>query len=112
MKLSELGGVVVPKQKITDYLLSTEHPDGASKARYFIKMGFTPAQWIELKSALVEMTDRFDVSESIQNEFGTKYIVDGELKSPTGKVALIRAVWIVETDSDSACLVTAYPLQE
>jgi hypothetical protein len=37
--------------KITEYLLSTVHPTGASKAKFFISFGFSPGNWSELKGA-------------------------------------------------------------
>lgn len=45
-----------------------------------------------------------------ENQFGLKYIVDGQLTSPSGKRPYIRTVWFVAEKENKALLVTAYPL--
>jgi hypothetical protein len=40
MKLPHLERAVVAKEKLTDYLLSETHPDGAPKAEFFGRFGF------------------------------------------------------------------------
>jgi len=41
---------------------------------------------------------------------GKKYIVDGELETPTHGAAWVRTIWIIDTGADFPRLVTAYPL--
>jgi len=45
----------------------------------------------------------------VQSEFGRKYVVDGELVTPSGIRAPVRTVWIRELESPARRLVTAYP---
>jgi hypothetical protein len=43
--MSRLPGVanaILDDRKITQYLLSTVHPTGASKAKFFMSVGFSP----------------------------------------------------------------------
>ena len=41
----------VDRAKITDYLLSTSHPDGYGKAVFFMRLGFRLAEWEMLAGA-------------------------------------------------------------
>jgi hypothetical protein len=36
---------LIDRAKLEDYLLSTEHPIGRFKARFFTALGFTAADW-------------------------------------------------------------------
>lgn len=42
----------VSREKIVDYLLCAEHPDGSSKAKFFMRFGFSVADWSEMSEAL------------------------------------------------------------
>lgn len=42
----------VDQTKITDYLLSRSHPDGRTKAEFFMRFGFAIEKWQELAEAL------------------------------------------------------------
>jgi hypothetical protein len=43
--------------------------------------------------------------------FGTRYVIEGIISTPDGRVPLIRAVWFIETGEQIARFVAAYPLQ-
>ncbi len=53
MKLPQAHAAIVPEQKITHYLLNPAHPAGGSKAAFFLRHGFTRAQWPRLAEALL-----------------------------------------------------------
>jgi hypothetical protein len=38
----------VPERKVTHYLLNPAHPAGGSKASFFLRFGFTVADWQRL----------------------------------------------------------------
>jgi uncharacterized protein DUF6883 len=40
---------------------------------------------------------------------GKKYVIVGQVESPTGKAANVQTIWIVDKGWDVARLVTAYP---
>ena len=42
-QLPRVANAILDNRKITQYLLSTVHPTGASKAKFFISFGFSPA---------------------------------------------------------------------
>ena len=53
-QLPGFANAVVADAKITDYLLNDAHPNNGGKAKFFMAVGFTPANWQELKNALLD----------------------------------------------------------
>jgi hypothetical protein len=100
---------VVPEQKIAAYLLSETHPDGRSKARFFLARGFSRSEWETLATALRDHAAQNDVVENVETPFGVRYVVEGPLHSPGGSSPKVRVVWFIDRGADSARLVTAYP---
>ena len=84
MKLPDLESATVPRRKLTDYLLSTRHPVGESKADYFARFGFFRDNWEELAEALLRLAAEHDVIESSVNAFGTRYVIEGAVVAPDG----------------------------
>ncbi|HEX6290223.1 MAG TPA: hypothetical protein VFZ66_13605 [Herpetosiphonaceae bacterium] len=99
----------MPQQKITAYLLSLSHRDGQSKARFFMRFGFVPAQWEILATALRQHARDHEVQQVEPSPFGTRYVVAGPLVAPDGRGPLVRVVWFIETGETIPRLVTAYP---
>lgn len=108
MKLPDLKHALVEKQKVTAYLLSDENSGG--KAAFFTHVGFSAAQWEDLRKALLAHAASHEVVRVIESEHGTKYVIEGELQTPSGETPPLRAIWIVDLGRDYARLVTAYPL--
>ena len=52
MLLPNADKAVIEVTKLRDYLLSTVHPLGRFKARFFSTLGFAADRWQELESAL------------------------------------------------------------
>ena len=50
-----------------------------------------------------------EVADIVQTEFGTKYVVPGQLEGPNGAATAIVTVWIILTGEGAPKLVTAYP---
>ena len=101
---------VVPEQKITGYLLNPAHPAGGSKAHFFLRFGFSAAGWRELATALVRHAQETEVAAREQTRHGVRYVVDGPLKAPSGRVLNIRCAWYIDTGSETPRFVTAHPL--
>jgi hypothetical protein len=102
------GRLEIDRRKLTDYLLSPAHPVGRSKARFFARLGFSPAEADRLDQALCDLASAPETVDVQDSRFGTKYIVDGQLTGPSSQAA-VRTIWIVEHGSDVARFVTAYP---
>jgi hypothetical protein len=109
MRLLNAQIAVVSERKILDYLLNFEHPDGASKAKFFNSIGFRQELWQELAIAFRQIAMTNPITGSVESEHGRKYIIDGEIVSPEGVVARVRTVWIIDEGYETPRLVTAYP---
>jgi hypothetical protein len=112
MKLPRNINAVIPQSKIIDYLLSETHSVGKAKAKYFKMLGYNQDNCEELKDALILVAHDNEVTEIIDTPYGNKYIIDGNLVTPSGKRARVRTIWIMEAGKELPCFVTAYPIGE
>ena len=110
MKLPYAAKACVERKKIVEYLLSSSHPDGSAKERFFIRFGFSSEKWKIFAQALKEHSRTHDVGASIESRHGTRYSVDGRLETPDGRNPKVRTVWVLAKRSKSPRLVTAYPI--
>jgi hypothetical protein len=112
MKLPNADLARVERAKIENYLLSHDHPDGATKARLFELFGFRRSMWEVLAAALREHGQVNQVNRTVETGYGMRYIVDGELRTPGGRRPTVRTVWIVESGLEGPRLITAHPIEE
>ena len=110
MKLPELYQIIIPKKKIIDYLLSLSHTIGKHKARYFYKVGFSVENREQFSDAIIEIVRDINISKQFQNNYGTIFIIEGEMKTPSNTKIKVRTVWIVLTNQNIATLITVYPI--
>src|SRR3990167_5587757 len=110
MKLPSAAKARVERKKIVEYLLSSSHPDGSSKAGFFSRFGFRADQWKVFARALRKHGRTNAVSASVESRHGTRYSVDGPLETPDGRNPRIRTVWILSKRSRSPRLITAHPI--
>ncbi|PRY00086.1 hypothetical protein CLV24_1585 [Pontibacter ummariensis] len=101
---------IVEDSKIAGYLLNLQHPDGRSKAGFFLRAGFGLGQAEEFRELLLRQAMWHQVSKTEQTKFGTKYIIDGIVETPHHFSFNLRTVWMLGADSEQPKLVTAYPL--
>ena len=95
-----------------EYLLNPAHPDNGGKSAFFKSLGFSRDSWHMLATALRQLAEATDIAKSMESTHGVKYIIDGYIKSPNGKKAMVRMVWIVDREQDAPRLVTVYPHKE
>ncbi len=110
MKLPNCEAATVPEAKITRYLLSLTHPDGSSKAKFFIRFGFKMEHWEQLAAALLDHAKSCEVTKIESSTFGTRYVIEGTLNTPDGRSPMIRSIWFVGQEGNQPRLATAYPL--
>ncbi len=110
MKLPNRQKAVIVEAKIREYLLSTSHPYGRHKAAFFRHFGFSAESPGVLVSALRAHADQCDVVRMDETEFGTRYIVEGQLRTPDGRAPTVRVVWFIEKGDNRPRLVTVYPV--
>ncbi len=111
-RLPYLERAVVPEAKITDYLLSPSHPAGRGKAAFFEHFGFSAASWQALAEALLRHASAHEVAKTERTPFGTNYVVEGTLHTPSGRMPAVRSVWFIGEGKRTPRLVSAYPLKK
>lgn len=109
MRLPNRQRAVVPEAKVRGYLLSTSHPYGRHKAAFFERFGFNSESWEVMASALRAHAEQCDVAQVDDTEFGTRYVVEGQLRTPDNRGPIVRVVWFIEKGDNRPRLVTAYP---
>ncbi len=109
-KLPNADLAIIDETKTIDYLLSSNHPAGRSKAAFFRRLGFEEGSSQQLRDALLEHARKSPVISVIETAFGKKYIIEGPLMVSDARAANLCAVWFVETGSVAPRLVTAYPV--
>jgi hypothetical protein len=97
----------IDESKVVGYLLS--HSNGQGKAAFFLGLGFLPQAWTVLAEALKQQAQSHPIVSEVDSIYGTRYSVDGELQTPSGKHPRVRTVWILESGSDEPRLITAHP---
>ena len=107
MMLPDSNRAHVDRSKITEYLLSLSHPDGHTKAAFFMRFGFRVERWEAEALRLVGTNNPVMASE--HSPHGVRYTVEGLLQAPDGRKPKVRTVWIVEPDSRGPRLITAHP---
>jgi hypothetical protein len=110
MKLPNSELATVPERKITHYLLNPAHPAGGSKAWFFLRFGFTAADWQKLAEALLHHARANEVTETEETPHGRRYIVEGKLIAPDGTGLNIRSAWYIDGAGGAPRFVTAHPL--
>ncbi len=93
-QLPGFANAVVADAKITDYLLNDAHPNNGGKAKFFMAFGFTPANWQELKNALLDHPRNNPYVSTTTTPYGESFwIVLAANPSPqfiTGYTALLQ----------------------
>ena len=112
MKLPCLNELIVEREKIVGYLLNLSHRYGATKARFFMGLGFNADAWNILADALRGHGRTHDVITSRETGHGPRYVIEGDLVTPSGTPILIRSVWQFDHGSVAPRLITAYPLRK
>lgn len=110
MKLPNLQLATVPERKVTHYLLNPAHPASGSKAAFFLRFGFTVAEWQGLAEALLQHAREHEVVETEETSHGTRYVVDGPMTAPDGTRLNVRSAWYINPGGGAPRFVSAHPL--
>lgn len=110
MKLPFKEKAYIPKEKLTDYILSESHPVGSSKAKFFRGLGFDETNVGQLTKSILRIAKTNDVKDVRKFSYGTNYIVEGSIETPIGKTVIITTVWFAQTEKNRPRFVTAYPV--
>ncbi len=96
VRLPHADRAQVDREKVTGYLLSASHPDGAAKAKFFMRFGFGRERWEELAEAFRKHGRSHPVVHAVESPYGTRYAVDGPLETPDGRNPRVRTVWMLK----------------
>jgi len=111
LQLPNKANAYIPRRKLVDYLISETHAVGKSKAKFFRLLGFNETTVSELEQGLLEIAQTGQVKERVDSLHGTKYVIEGSLKTLHGTLVQVRTIWIVESDDHAPRFVTAYPIE-
>lgn len=109
MLLPNADDAVIDPAKLRDYLLSTEHPLGRFKARFFAALGFSADRWEELESAFrtQHLTQEAEPMAIVSG--GQKFRIRAILIGPNAESAAVVSIWFTQTGEAVPRFVTAYP---
>lgn len=110
MKLPFRKNAYIPKEKLTEYLLSETHPVGGSKAKFFRGLGFNERNVDKLAKSLLRIAKTNDVKEIREFVYGINYVIEGIIETPRGRTVNIKTVWFTKTLESRPSFVTAYPV--
>lgn len=103
------GKLTIPSDKISRYLLNSEHPKGGAKARFFRSFGYEPDTAEDFASAVFAQALASRRWEVVPTEFGARIVTCiGRLATPSGETPWVKSVWMVGHDG-SGSLVTVVP---
>lgn len=111
MRIPAADQAIIAIEKVVDYLLNVDHPDGGSKARVFAHAGFSMDRPEEFEKALREQHLTRDAQPGKDSPFGNKYEITAYLIGPTGEV-LVTSVWMIRHGEAFPRLITVVPEDE
>ena len=109
MLLPNADDAIIDPVKLRDYLLSTEHPLGRFKARFFSALGFSADRWEELESALRTQHLTQETGSAAVVSGGRTFTIRAILIGPNGQSAAVVSVWFIRASEAMPRFVTAYP---
>lgn len=108
-KLPNYEKAFIDPTKIRGYILSTEHPIGRFKAALFQRIGYTKENWEKLINDIRNYHLPLDAEPVERNKYGRKYVIKGNFKSPSGKIVMLKSMWIILDGEDIPRFITIYP---
>jgi hypothetical protein len=85
VRLPNVENAFVEDVKLSGYLLAFDHPEGAGKAEFFHRAGFTVTNLTAFADALIHHASANAVCDIVQTIHGTKYVVEGARTAPAGQ---------------------------
>lgn len=110
MKLPNKESAYIPKGKLVNYLLSTQHPVGKSKAKFFNKIGFNNKNSTLLEQQLLNIAKNNEVNKILESSHGKNYQINGQITTPESKAVHLTTVWCIKVEDTKPSFVTAYPV--
>ncbi len=90
-------------------MLLHDHPQNKGKAAFYELAGFTNTNAHKLREALCTHILYNEVAKVESTVYGTRYVVEGQMRCENGKSYLVRSVWFISNGETIPKFVTAYP---
>ena len=97
MNLQLHGRLKIPDQKLLGYALNPERDKNKAKA-FLLALGYTQANYEELKAKILEKANRDSFRERGDTGFGMRYNQVIEITGANGKTAKVMTAWIQDGD--------------
>lgn len=109
MRLPNADQAIIDPGKLHGHLLSTSHPVGRFKARFFAALGYDAQTWYVFEADLraQHLSANAELSETLAD--GQLFTIRAILSGPNGQSASVLSVWFVPTVTSVPRFVTAYP---
>lgn len=112
MKLPNAESAIVQVERLREYSLNPNHPQGNYKARAFLdKLGIGRNDGELLRSLVLEAILTAEVIEQEPTAYGRRLVVDFEVERGAGFVrhkAVVRTAWIMRSNEDFPRLTTCF----
>ncbi len=109
MKLPNRERAIISSEKLTKYLLSTEHRRGGSKARLLKHFGYSEENWKELANDIRTYHLETEIDRVRHTPYGSRYEIVAELLTPRGRGLRMRTIWQIDDGDDVPRLITMIP---
>lgn len=103
--------VQIMDAKIIDYLLNPEHPDGGSKARFFLSHNCSISNFNKLKNIISAHLTQSTKIRTENSQYGIKLIAEGDIILPDSFKTNMISVWMLNEDRKIIKFVTCYPIK-
>lgn len=114
MKLPNATHAVVDIEKLRDYSLNPNHPEGKHKARVFLAaLGFKADDAERLRALILEAILTTEATTQQPTPYGQRFRVDFHVKAEQGlviAVKTIRSTWIIRSEEDFPRLTSCFIL--
>lgn len=112
MKIKNGKDAVIPKEKLTEYCLSPNHPRGKHKAILFKRiLDIDPNNYQVLYDKIKTAAIKNEAIFIEKDEFGDRYQIDFEFQKDQN-VIIIRSLWIIKKNEEIPRFCTCYVLRK
>ncbi|MCC6803094.1 MAG: hypothetical protein IT319_09435 [Anaerolineae bacterium] len=98
---------IIANEKLTDYLLVPRQRN--DKSKYLAMAGFTTENPDALKQAIRALADTNEAAEDKATEYGTSYLVEGDLQGANDRRLPVVLVWFQRLADGRYYFVTLKP---
>ena len=107
--LPHIDRAIIPKEKLLDYALDSEHVTGKYKAVAFKSaLGYDKRNWRDLVANMRANLPYHEAVRRPETKYGTPYSVRMSIIGPNGKTANVMSGWIIRADEAEPRLTSIY----